>query len=145
MCGGGLSPSVVAVGKRGTVEGVERVAYKRPPAASVRLDRGSCVIPLGRKRQAYDGSDPDAAARWERVARRAAQASTRDGAGPARPLRLELTESLLMAHDPYMLGELADAPLLRWDIATAQAALATWSVQVVPDGALTWNRQLPVN
>ena len=141
----GACPSMVAVGKRGTVAGVERVACERPPAASVRLDRGSSVIPLGHKTQAYDGSDPGTAARWERVARRAAQASNRDEAAPTGPLRLELTESLLMAHDLYMLGELAEAPSLRWDIATAQAALAAWSVQVVPDGALTWNRQLPVN
>lgn len=40
-----------------------------------------------------------------------------------------------------MLGEIEQAPTLRWDIATAEAALSPWSVTVFPDGTLTWSRQ----
>ena len=70
------------------------------------------------------------------------QASSRAGTGTAGPLRLEITEALLVAQDLYMLGQIPDAPSLRWDIDTTEAALSRWEVRVVPDGTLTWNRQL---
>lgn len=99
------------------------------------------MIPLGHRRTTYDGTDAEAAARWERLTRRAAQASRREGGGPSGPLRLELTEALLIAHDLFMLGQISHAPSLRWDIATAESALSAWAVTVVPDGALTQDRQ----
>lgn len=88
-------------------------------------------------------SDQEAAARWDRIVRRVAQASNREGTGHAGLLRLEITEALLIAQDLYMLGEIPEAPSLRWDIATTEAALSRWGVRVVPDGTLTWNRRPP--
>lgn len=94
---------------------------------------------LAQQQPPTDHPDPEIAARWERVARRAIQARNREGTanGSAGPLRLDRSEALLIAHDLYMLGEITDAPSLRWDIATLQSALARWEVTVVPDGSLS--------
>lgn len=97
----------------------------------------------GHAQQADEPRDRDTVARWDRVARRVAQASNREGTGPAGPLRLEITEALLIAQDLFMLGQIPQPPTLRWDIATTQAALSRWAVVVVADGTLTWNRPLP--
>lgn len=96
----------------------------------------------GQQQAASDRTDPEAADRWARIARRAAQASHREAADRSTGgLRLELTEALLIAHDLYMLGEIEDEPSLRWTVAAAESALSPWQVTVVPDGALTWNRR----
>lgn len=96
----------------------------------------------GQQQAGGGGTDPEAASRWARIARRAAQASHREAADHTTGrLRLELTEALLIAHDLYMLGEIKEEPSLRWTIVAAQSALAPWDVTVVPDGALTWNRR----
>ena len=96
------------------------------------------MINAGRPRG--DQPSQEKAARWARIARRFDQARSREGSGAGGPLRLEITEALLIAQDLYMLGLIPDAPTLRWDGATTQAALHRWEVLVVPDGALTSNR-----
>jgi hypothetical protein len=95
------------------------------------------VINEGRKQLGHDLSDQETAARLDRISRRLLRASSRQGTGPAAPLRLELTEALLICHDLFMLGLISRAPSLKWDIPAAEAALCQWSVSVLPDGALT--------
>lgn len=80
---------------------------------------------------------PERAARWERVARRVAAASAREHHGQPGPLTLELTEALLIAQDLFALGRIHTEPRLDWGIADVGAALAPWSVRVVPDGTVT--------
>lgn len=85
--------------------------------------------------------DAERLARWERITRRMARAGNWELSGHGEPLTLELTQALLIAHDLYMLGEIDEEPSLRWTSEDAETSLSPWSVRVVPDGALTWNRQ----
>ena len=81
-----------------------------------------------------NSADPETAARWERVTHVVARASARAPAkGNTRPLTLRRGEALLIAHDLFMLGEIAAPPTLQWTIADAEAALSPWSIRVVPD------------
>ena len=81
-----------------------------------------------------NSADPETAARWERVAHVVACASIRTPAqGDTGRLTLRHSEALLVAHDLFMLGEIAAPPSLRWTKADAEAALSPWNVQVVSD------------
>lgn len=69
-------------------------------AQAANVDRGGyAVINADGMWGAEEVSDQEATTRWERIARRVAQASSREDTGPASPLRLEITEALLIAQD----------------------------------------------
>lgn len=79
-------------------------------------------------------ADPETAARWERVAHVVACASVRTPEqGLIGRFTLRRSEALLVAHDLFMLGEIAAEPSLRWTAADTEAALSPWNVRVVPD------------